>query len=204
MKGKFICIEGFDGCGKSTLISKIKQHYDDDVWVFIREPGTTIAGEKIRNILLHENCNLLKESEILLFFTSFIETSVKVIKPALDAGKLVFADRWFFSTEAYQEYAHQLKNRITNDLCIILNRQIAIPDFTIILDIPFEVALQRTANKSKDNFESRDIEYLKRVHEYYANFTAKCTRIDATMSIDEVFNKFDSCLKHFLWSQNET
>jgi len=202
MKGKFICIEGFDGCGKSTLISKIKQHYDDNVWVFIREPGTTIAGEKIRNILLHENCNLLKESEMLLFFTSFIETSVKVIKPALDAGKLVFADRWFFSTEAYQEYAHQSEKHIIKDLCAILKHQIAIPDVTVILDIPFEIALQRTSSKSKDNFESRDTEYLKRVHEYYANLT-DCVRVDATMSINEVFNKFDSSLKQFLWSQNE-
>ena len=104
----FISIEGPDCSGKSTIISILKDKYPDAL--FIREPGTTLFGEKIRNILLNSEYDLDPVSEILLFSSSFCETSQKVIKPALNKNELIISDRWYYSTIAYQCYANNNKD----------------------------------------------------------------------------------------------
>jgi len=165
MYGKFISIEGIDGSGKSTVISYLKDRYPEAI--FVREPGTTEVGKAIRSILLEHPSKLELMSEFFLFVSSFIETSHKVIKPALLDGKIVIADRWFFSTKAYQEYAFGRSVSIIDKLCELGN--VSKPDLNIILSLPFSVALERKQMRSQalDNIESRGNDYLRRVHLYY-------------------------------------
>jgi len=119
----------------------------------------------LRRILLNSREKLEKKTELLLFVASFIETSNKVIKPALQEGKLVIADRWYYSTKAYQEFAFGVSTEGSFLDRLIEISDICCPDVNIILDLPFPIAMSRI--EKTDNIESRGEDYLKRVHLYY-------------------------------------
>ncbi|HQN27756.1 MAG TPA: dTMP kinase, partial [Mesotoga sp.] len=100
----FICFEGIDGSGKTTQI-KLLQEYLSQLRVehiIVREPGGTKAGEEIRNILLHSDFRLQPESELLLFMAARAQIVREVIRPALEKGLVVLADRFMDSSLAYQ------------------------------------------------------------------------------------------------------
>lgn len=178
MNGKFIVIEGPDGVGKTTIINGLKEHLPEAV--FIREPGNSKFGNEIRKILLHKNYKLETMTEIMLFFASFIETSKKIIEPALDKGKIIIADRWYYSTLAYQGYTnhqddyHEIIKNLIYDLngCNYMNYDLAEPNKTLILMAKKSVIEQRKNSRDikKDNIESRSKEYLDNVYGYYKNF----------------------------------
>lgn len=187
----FISIEGPDGVGKSTIIKKLSDKYPDAQ--FIREPGTTKFGENIRSILLLSDYDLEKETELLLFVASFCETSAKVIRKANKEGRLVFADRWFYSTIAYQLFANRDSHydRILHFLkTAIHNSKIETPNINFVLFAPWDVIQKRIEKRhgKKDNFESRELSFYKKVHEYYEK---KCegVRIDANRTPDEIFEE---------------
>lgn len=167
----FVSIDGPDGVGKSTVIDRLKNIYRDAV--FVHEPGTTDFGKSMRQLLLNGDHNLCTFSEIMLFTACFIETSEKVIKPALGDGKLVIADRWYYSTAAYQIYANKYFEMTKYIGKFIHAFNISIPDHSILLTAPFHVLSQRlekrnaaTCNKV-DNFEGRDLDYRKRIFHFY-------------------------------------
>ena len=175
--GKFVVVEGFDGTGKSTVIGNLKKLYPGAI--FVKEPGTTPFGKNMRKMLKSGRYNLDHYSEKLLFTASMVETSLKVIKPALAKGQLVFADRWFNSTFAYQFYGHGEPHGVMHDIYKWCG--VAIPDTTIIMDLPFKDCLKRQGNAgrgAKDKFESSKISYLKKVYEYYTICPGR--RVDAS------------------------
>ena len=104
-RGKFITIEGLDGCGKSTQLEKLATVLRDeglDV-VVTREPGGTPSGEKIRAVLLDSRTSGLSAwAELALMFAARAQHIDEVILPALNAGKFVLCDRFTDSSEAYQ------------------------------------------------------------------------------------------------------
>jgi dTMP kinase len=108
--GIFIAVEGIDGCGKTTAVkhleSIIRENFPDRELVVFRAPGGTPVGEKIRNILLHEEMGHC--TELLLFLASHNETIEKVIIPALKRGAIVLTDRFLDSAYAYQGYGRDL------------------------------------------------------------------------------------------------
>lgn len=182
----FVSIEGPDGVGKTTIINLLKKKFPEAL--FIREPGTTLVGERIRDILLHCDQKLEVTSELLLFVTSFIETSQKVIKPALDQGKLVIADRWFYSTEAYQCFGPisiSFKHDFLTDL--LNSSPILTPDLNIILMAPWEKILEHMSDrKDLDKMESKSLGFKKRVYEYY-DTTCVGKKISTDCEISETF-----------------
>lgn len=184
----FVSIEGPDGVGKSTLIKNLKVRYPEAL--FIREPGTTSAGEKIRDILLHLKQDLNVTSEVLLFLASMSETSEKVMRPALNSGRLVFSDRWYFSTIAYQSYAtdnHRVKDLIED---ITDNSDILKPDHNIIILSSWETVKSRLLKRgTTDKLESRDLDYKKKVYDYYLK---ECPgiKISSEGSEDDTFSSF--------------
>src|SRR4051812_25053279 len=103
MTGKFITIDGLDGCGKSTQTKALLAYLSPkQPTILLREPGGTKIGERIRDILLHGSDDMDLRTEILLFSASRAQIYQSTIIPALEQGTTVITDRWAWSTIAYQ------------------------------------------------------------------------------------------------------
>ena len=110
-RGIFISIEGPDGSGKSTQIKNIQDFFEGKNFevVFTREPGGTAIGERIRNIILDKNCEEMNYmTEAMLYAAARAQHVSEVIRPALEAGKVVICDRYVDSSIAYQGYGRKL------------------------------------------------------------------------------------------------
>lgn len=197
-KGLFITFEGGEACGKSTQVQFFKQYVqtrkDKDIFVFIREPGGTVLGEKIRELVLNfTQDSPTDKAELLLFLASRAQLYAKVIKPALDEGKVVVADRFYDSTVAYQGFARQI---MPAEEILALNKMILNslkPDLTFYLEIKPEIAFKRKGETALDRMEKEPLQFHQRVYEGY-HFMAKKEKerfavIDATKSIDEIHNQ---------------
>jgi len=166
-KTKFITLEGVDGAGKSTHINFIKKYLADKKinYVFTREPGGTDLGEKLREILLHDD--MRAETESLLMFAARYEHIDKIINPNLTNGVNVISDRFTDATYAYQSGGKHvdiskitiLKDWVHKDL---------IPDLTILFDLPVEVSMARL-NKvgDLDKFEKKEKSFHERIRKSY-------------------------------------
>lgn len=213
-KGIFITIEGGEACGKSTQINLLKEYFSKlgimEKVVFVREPGGTPLAEEIRNLLLnYKEDNPLPMTELLLFCASRVENVYKKILPALSEGKIVFADRFYDSTIAYQGNA---RNIMSPEEILSLTKTIIgdlEPDLTIYLKLSPLVAFERKKKLSTalDRIEMEGIDFHKKVaegYEYISNLESKrFAIIDASASPQEVFQqiieainkKFPSLLK---------
>lgn len=195
-KGYFIALEGPDGVGKSTIIEGLKKEFPEAI--FIHEPGTTDFGKEIRNILLHKDFNLTIETQILLFISSFVETSQKIIIPALKNNKLVIADRWYMSTMIYQGYVN--KNKIVNELInkSELSYQI-MRSHTFILMANKDVIEERRKNRNEklDNYE-KNVELMKKVYSYYKNMPNDKIHVNGTIeeNIKKVKRKINKLINY--------
>lgn len=205
MRGLFITFEGPDGSGKSTQINLLKKHLESrgyDV-LFTREPGGTPISEKIRKIILDpENKGMNSVCEALLYAASRAQLVHEVIKPALEGGKIVIADRFVDSSIVYQGYARGLGE----DMIESINRYAVLgeePDVTFLITLPPEEGIKRKNRGGKlDRLEQENILFHKKVLEGYNNIKGKYSRIvsiDGTLGIDEIHHiikdKIDSILK---------
>ncbi len=159
-----IGIDGINGCGKTTLINSLRKEFSDAV--FCREPGETPLGQEIREILLRRSYPIDAFSEYLLFAADHNENWVKVVRPALDQGRMVFTDRSYISSLAFQGSLG-----ISRDVINTINDLIGLPkyDLFIILDCDLQVAKLRM-NREKDIIESRPDNYMLKVREYFKGF----------------------------------
>jgi len=170
---KFITLEGVDGAGKTTCINFIKKYFKDKGFksIFTREPGGTLLGEKLREILLYDV--ITPETETLLMFAARNEHVLKVIKPNLQSGLNVISDRFTDATYAYQsggKYVEEkkitaLKNWVHQDLK---------PDLTLLFDLPIDVSLSRLKSDGKlDKFEKEAADFHRRVRGSYLALAKK-------------------------------
>ena len=170
---KFITLEGVDGAGKSTCINFIKKYISDKGFksIFTREPGGTLLGEKLREILLHDE--ITPETETLLMFAARSEHVQKVIKPNLRSGLIVISDRFTDATYAYQsagKFVEEkkitiLKNWVHEDLT---------PDLTFLFDLPIDVSLSRLkSNGNLDKFEKESSGFHTRIRNSYLALAKK-------------------------------
>lgn len=197
-KGYLITFEGGEACGKSTQIKKFAKYLEDNHIDFIlsREPGGTEVGEKIRELLLHSKCDMSSTVEFLLFSASRAQHYEKVVKPALDAGKVVLLDRFYDSSFVYQGFAGNLN---LDDLKSVTNFAVngTEPDLTFLLDISYEDGMKRKQKdenlKKLDRIESKGKAYHDKVRQGYLTlakmFDKRIVVVDASKSIDEVFEK---------------
>ncbi len=191
--GKFIALDGPDGCGKTTqtkLLVQWLQQKGANVATF-REPGGTAIGEKIRQILLNpDHIAMSTPAEVMLYMAARVQLWTEKIAPALKAAKCVVLDRWLSSTCAYQGRAggfgidHVIK--VAQD-CL----ERPWPDLTIILDVDLQTASQRL-NRDLDRMERKGDGYHKKVREGFlelAKERAGFVLIDASADIQIVHNK---------------
>lgn len=167
---KFITLDGIDGAGKTTQLQVIQDWFAQKQLpvVFTREPGGSVLGEKLREILLDPASKVSLHTETLLMFAARRQHIEETILPALSAGKHVVSDRFTDATFAYQgagrgvpyEKIEILENWVQDSLR---------PDLTILLDVPLEVSLARIegGNRQKDRFEQEDAAFFRRVRDAY-------------------------------------
>lgn len=164
---KFITLEGMDGAGKSTHIPTIisaLQARGNEV-VSTREPGGTTLGERLRELLLHENMH--PETETLLMFAARREHIATIIAPALARGAYVLSDRFTDATYAYQCGAKGVSAAKIQLLEQWVQADLQ-PDLTLLFDVPVEVSIQRLANiRSLDKFEREDADFFARIRQAY-------------------------------------
>ena len=198
MPGLFVSFEGGEACGKSTQVARLVQKLESQGHqvLSIREPGSTRAGEAIRNLLLHseQGISLTPAAELLLFGASRAQLLEEVIRPALKAGKIIVADRFTDSTTVYQGIARGLGLKFIRELeefvCAGLR-----PGITFLLDLDLETMRNRRLRRVRpvngpDRMEELPFEFHRKVREGYLRlareFPDRIKVIDAARSADEV------------------
>ena len=177
-RGKFITVEGLDGCGKSTQIEKLAKalHAEKLAVVVTREPGGTPAGEKIRRLLLDARTSgLTPMAELALMFAARAQHIKEVILPAISEGRIVLCDRFTDSSEAYQGGGRKLGSAPVLSLhkAVCGNLQ---PDLTILMDSDVATSVQRARRRNRtqssspnneNRFEQESRTFFERVREAY-------------------------------------
>lgn len=166
LNGRFIVLDGPDGCGKSSqsrmLMDWLRGRGVETVG--FRDPGTTVIGERIREILLspaHEA--MTTSTEVLLYMAARVQLWAESIKPALTEGRCVVMDRWLSSTCAYQGHAGGFGVEKVLDIARDSLERMW-PDLTVILDVDLKTAAQRL-NRELDRMERKGDDYHSRVRE---------------------------------------
>lgn len=196
-KPLLISFEGGEGAGKTTLITSIEKYLIDLGYPLIktREPGGTPLGEKVRDILLHqEDFTICPMSELMLFLTSRAQQIHDVIQPALDQGKVVLLDRYNESSIAYQGAARGLGidqvQSICESVCCGLK-----PDITFILSLDPKIGFKRVSHRSdqQDRMEREKLEFHQKVHKAYQTLAQKEPQriclLDASLDKETVLDK---------------
>jgi dTMP kinase len=200
--GKFISFEGIDGAGKSTHIGFVADFLTQrgKTVVASREPGGTALGEKLRELLLHENMNL--ETEALLMFASRREHMAQVIEPAMARGEWVLSDRFTDASFAYQSGGRGMDRSKMETLEQWVHPHLQ-PDLTLLFDVPLEVARQRLdATRTLDKFEQEQADFFSRCRNEYlrraAQFPQRIVVIDSTKSFEETRANIGEALERLL------
>lgn len=194
MRGVFITFEGGDGAGKTTQMRLLAEAVARAGFepVMVREPGGTLTGESIREILLGPaHGELTAVAELFLFAASRAQLTAQVIRPALDSGKVVLCDRYADSTTAYQGYGRGLDL----DLVRAVNDAATgglVPDLTLILDVEPQEGVAAASSGGPDRMERQEIAFHERVRDGYAAIAAaepERVRRVARGSVDEVWRQ---------------
>ena len=205
-RGKFLTLEGVDGAGKSThvqwLVDALKQNGKEVLST--REPGGTVIGEKLRELLLHEPMHL--ECETLLMFAARAEHLRTVIEPALAQGIWVVCDRFTDATFAYQGGGRELGYERIAVLEQWLHPDLQ-PDRTWLFDVPLAVARERlNRTREQDRFEKMADAFFQRTRDIYLSraqqFPERILCVDATQTIEQIRNSLGLDVAQLLATAN--
>jgi dTMP kinase len=186
MRGLFVTFEGIDRSGKTTQARLLCEALGDEA-LGVREPGGTPAGERVRDLLKDAAVPLGSEAEALLFAAARAELVEKVIRPALERGRVVVSDRFLDSSLAYQGGARGLgideveaANRLATGGLV--------PDLTFLLELDPQAAARRQGER--DRFEDEGAGLQRAVLEAYERLVAadpsRWRRLDAGRSPQQV------------------
>lgn len=171
MKGRFVVLEGIDGCGKTTQLSHLAAWLPSSGLMskeanvmLTREPGGTSLGLALRELLLHPPGEAAPEplAELFLYAADRAQHVDQVIRPALARGDWILSDRFSGSTLAYQGYGRQLTHTVIEQLEGLATTGLA-PDLTFLLELSVPESLERRSFKTQDRIEAEGVEFLNRV-----------------------------------------
>jgi dTMP kinase len=199
MQGVFITFEGIEGSGKSTQISRLLHYLTNNgrPATLTREPGGTPIGDQVRKILLNPANKLLDPTaELLLYAASRAQHLREVIRPALDAGRVVLCDRFSDATLAYQGYGRGLSIATIRELDHIVTAGLR-PRLTVLLDIDAATGVGRARGRNtreglhgEARFEDEDLSFHNRVRNGYLDLakqeSGRIRIIDAARTPEEV------------------
>ena len=198
-KGRLITLEGIDGTGKSSITKMLKKRFPDAV--FTREPTKSWIGKAVKRSIESDGDPL---AELFLFVADHADHIAKVIRPALEEGKLVISDRYSDSRYAYQ--GATLSNIFDDAMGWVesIHRGWTIvPDLTVLLTIDPSIAITRCGIRGeKTKFEQ--IEFLNTVQGNYIGLAKReperFVLVDAGQELEVVGREVESEIKRFLKS----
>ncbi len=182
----FIVVEGPEGAGKSTLTRWLTAQLlaEGRRVLTVRQPGGTPIAEAARKLALKSKHEITPAAELFLFLAARADLVDRVVRPALEEGQVVVADRYDLSTLAYQVAGRGLP-RAEVEAALRLATGGLIPDLTLVLDVPVAVGRerQRRAQKEQDRIEVQDDAFHERVREAYRTAAGPgIVHIDASQS----------------------
>jgi dTMP kinase len=193
LRGPFISLDGLDGTGKSTQCRLLAEALRREGYTVTQctDPGGTTAGDVLRELLLSHRHKLSLPCEALLFMASRAQLTADVIRPALEAGNAVVADRYTLANVVYQGHAGGLDPEKLWEVGRLATGGLE-PDLIVVLDLPTEAALTRLQGP-RDRFESRDGSFQERVRQGFlaeARRRPECVRVvDASGAIETVHER---------------
>ena len=206
-RGRLLVFEGMEGVGKSTQLRRLSAALARAGLpvLTVREPGETPVGETIRRLLLDPAAEIAARTEALLFMASRAELVQRTVRPALEGGTTVIADRFFLSTYAYQVAGRGLPesdvraaNRLATDSLV--------PDLTLLLALPMTTGLARAAARGgRDRMELAGEGFLQRTAQAFELFASgdwqeehpeagPIERVDAAGAEAEVFARVSGAI----------
>jgi dTMP kinase len=197
---QFISLDGIDGVGKSTQIQRLVTRLEAEGCevLSVRDPGSTQIGKRLRAILLDSDLTMNRLTEAMLFMASRTEMIEAILRPALAAGKTVISDRFLLANVVYQSTGDSRGNAKSLVAADTLWQMGAIacgglvPDLTLVLDMPVEVAMKRLDGPA-DRMEARGLGYMGAVREAFRRELPRTggtgELIDAEGSPDEVADR---------------
>lgn len=191
----FISLEGVDGSGKSTQARLLAEALGPDT-TLIREPGGTDAAERIRELLADASLEIDPFAELLLFSAARADLLARVVRPVLERGGTVVADRFADSSVAYQGGARGLG---TSHVLSLVDQTIdgLWPDVTVYLRIDPEAGLARA--QGEDRFEAEGLELQRAVAEAYDEIAViasdRVVTVDAAGTVDEIHARVMSSIE---------
>ena len=187
----FISFEGIEGSGKSTQIELLESALKDlgHEVKKLREPGTTVLGERIREIFLEDTDETIDPiTEAFLLYASRKHLDQNILRESLDKGCIVIADRYADATIAYQCFGKGLSIDFIN--YIHANSKLLTPDLTFYMDISAEKSKERISEREMDRMESEPLEFFEKVRQGYLKIAEKNPHrvvcLDANKSIEEL------------------
>ena len=204
----FITFEGIEGTGKSTQIQKVSDYLESmgrEVFLTLEPGGSRIGGE-LRKMLLHvDNKDITPITELFLYLADRAQHVAQVIRPELEAGKVVLCDRFADSTIVYQGFGRGLDTKTLREL-----NEVAVdglwPDLTLVLDIDPEIGLKRAMlrniedgkAKEEGRFEAEHISFHNKIREGYLTWAAfnkdRMRVINAANTPEQVFERIKEIL----------
>jgi dTMP kinase len=176
-RGKFLVLEGIDGCGKSTQLRQLAAWLPSSgllppgaTLITSREPGGTALGQALRELLLHPPQGLAPQSraELLLYAADRAQHVQQCIEPNLATGNWLLCDRFSGSTAAYQGFGRGLNLSLIDQLEQLATAGLQ-PDLCVWLELDPQLAAQRRAGEAEDRIEAEGLAFLERVHNGFAS-----------------------------------
>jgi len=204
-RGLFITMEGGEGVGKTTNMALLESHLTEQgvELVVTREPGGTLLGEDIRQLLLQPREESVDSmSELLLIFAARAQHIGGRIEPALAAGKWVLCDRFTDATYAYQSGGRGLDAAAVRTLENLVQGQLR-PDYTLLLDAPVGTGMARARDRGElDRFEQEQIDFFEKVRTTYLQLARESSGrfrvIDASQPLEAVQKQLLKVCKELL------
>jgi dTMP kinase len=191
----FVTLEGVDGAGKSTQARLLAEALGPET-VLLREPGGTVAGERLRELLKDASVELTPRAELMLFCAARAELVDQVIAPSLAAGRDVVCDRFVDSTAAYQGGARGIDPGLVAALNAAAVRG-CMPDRTVLLRLDTETAVERARARCEspisDRFEAEGDRFQDRIAAEFERIAAaeqeRFVVVDAADTVEAVHSR---------------
>lgn len=216
MQGKLIVFEGVEGSGKTTqitqtqawliqsgMLEQLQQQGRVSQLVLTREPGGTMLGKTLRQLLLHSAEEAITDrTELLLYAADRAQHVTAFLQPLLEAGALILCDRYTDSTVAYQGYGRGLDHQLIDQLNQIATGGLQ-SDLTLWLDVESEIGLSRARQRAaQDRIEQADLSFHQRVQQGFTElskrYPERIVRIDANPDPEAIAQQIQAILRQKL------